>query len=381
MRHLGPVVLLLAVGCASTRGGADATRAGERPDPGLPVLSIQWKRAVADTRRDSAPQEFASPAVYTASRLSEDRLYVGTRTGWFYALHAKSGEVIWKRRLGSVGSRPLLDRGAIYVGTSDGLVICLDLAGSEKWRYETEGPILQPPVLADDVILVANEADQVYSLDRRTGKFRWQYESEAPEEFTLRGHSGIAVDDELAFVGFANGTLVALRTATGSVAWLSTLKGQGERFVDVDTTPIVVEDMVVSASATGGLFALDKTTGRILWRLPVEGGGGVVADDKRLYFMAANKGAFALDHAGNVLWRVGTQGGGEPAPPLLHGDFLFFALADDGLFVADKESGHIVQYFDPGFGVSSTPTLARQRLYLLSNTATLYAMGLEDLGS
>jgi outer membrane protein assembly factor BamB len=372
------IAAALLAGCGPTARHRDATSAAVVADPGLPVLSIFWKREVADTRRETAPQEFASPVVYTSASLSDDRVYVGSRTGWFYALSAKTSEVIWKRRLGSISSRPLLDRGFLYVGTDDGYLICMDLTGRELWRYETRGPILQTPVLADDAILVANEADQVYSLDRQTGKFRWQYKGETPEEFTLRGHSGVTVHEDLAYVGLSNGSLVALRTATGSVAWLATLGGGQERFVDVDATPVLVGDAVVAASAAGGLYSLDQKTGRVRWRLDVKGVGGIVADEKGIYFVAANFGVYGLDLDGNILWRVGTRGGGEPSQPLVHGDYLFFTLAQAGLYVADKRTGTILQYFDPGYGVSSQPTLSRQRLYVLSNGAVLYAMSVHD---
>ena len=121
------------------------------------------------------------------------------------------------------------DAKVIYIGTDDGHVIALDPRdGREKWRYATRGPVLESPVLSGDLLILSNEADQVYALDRATGKFRWQYKSETPEEFTLRGHAGVTVDGDLVFTGFSNGTLVALRVATGSVAW-SLAQGDAER--------------------------------------------------------------------------------------------------------------------------------------------------------
>src|SRR5690606_18123747 len=102
-------------------------------------------------------------------------------------------------------------------------------------------------VLADGLVLFSNEADQVYALDADTGKYRWQYKGETPDEYTLRGHAGVAVSDGLVFTGFANGTMVALRQATGSVAWLTSLKGEGERFVDMDSTPVVAGDTIYAS--------------------------------------------------------------------------------------------------------------------------------------
>ncbi|HLU68640.1 MAG TPA: PQQ-binding-like beta-propeller repeat protein [Kofleriaceae bacterium] len=367
---------LLLAGCAPLEQ-RDATSAVDRGDPGVPVLGLRWMFELADRAEDSSPQEFSSPAVREGEGPDEDLLYVGSHEGTFYALSARDGRVVWKRRLGSVSSRPVLGPELLYVGTDDGHLVALDpKTGAERWRYATRGPVLEAPVLSGDMVILSNEADQVYALDRASGAFRWVYKSESPEEFTLRGHAGVVVDGDLVFTGFSNGTLVALRRATGSVAWLTSLKGDADRFVDVDATPVVSGEMVYAASSAGGAYGVDRTTGLIRWRLPIESAGGLDTDGERLYVAAADQGVFALDRAGNVVWRQGTRGGGEPGGPVVSGDYLLYSLSEAGLYVADKRTGRVLQYLDPGYGISAPPTLSRGRMYVVSNSAILYAMSL-----
>lgn len=350
----------------------------ENREVGLPVLTLSWRFKVADHTEDLKPQEFSSPALNIAPHPSDSKIYIGSQSGTLYALNAASGEMIWERQVGSISSRPVVHRGRLYVGTDDGSMVCLEtFDGKENWRYSTRGPVLQPPVISDDLVLFSNEADHVFALDRETGKFRWQYKTETPEEFTLRGHAGVAMDGELVFAGFADGTLVALRAATGSVAWIKSLKGEAERFVDVDATPVVSGERVFVASSGGGAYALDKTTGRIHWRLRLPAAGPIAADDARLFVSAADHGIYAIDMGGNILWRQGTRGGGEPAPPIVTGDYLVYGLSEAGLFVADKATGRVFQYFDPGYGVSAEPIVEGNTLYLMSNGGYLYALELD----
>ena len=365
--------LSAVVGCTSLPHNVDALSAVDREEIGLPVLTFDWKVSLADRERERKPQEFASAAE------SHGKLFIGSHAGMFYALDAATGAVSWKIELGSISTRAVVDRGRIYVGTNDGTMVCLDTYdGSERWRYATRGPILQPPVLAGDLVFFSNEADQVYALDQDTGKFRWQHRIETPEEYTIRGHAGVSVSprDKLVFTGFANGTMVALRSTTGSVAWLTSLTGEAERFVDVDGTPIVSGDTVYVTATSSGLFALDKTTGLVRWRLPLEGAGGLVVDGDLIYVAAADEGIHAIDREGNIVWRQGTRGGGEPGQPVISGDYLLYTLSDDGLFIADKRTGVLHQYFDPGDGVSSEPTLVKDHVYVLSNRGTLFALEL-----
>ena len=365
-----------AAACAPMPRSVDPYNAMEREEVGQSVLSLVWKFVIADLSEQASTQEFASPATKLGAGPSEDVLFVGSHDGWFYSLSARRGEVLWKRKLGSVSSRPTVEGFSIYVGSDDGTLFCLDLEGTVRWRYRTKGPILESPKVVGDLLIFANEADQVYALDAKTGSYRWQYKSETPDEFTLRGHAGISAEGDLLFTGFSNGTLVALRTNTGSVAWMTSLKGEGDRFVDVDSTPVINGSVVYASSSSGGLFAVDKTTGLIRWRNPIEGAGPLTLDEDRLYLAAANNGMYALDFEGRVIWRQGNHGGGEPARPLVSDDHLIYALSDGGVFVADKRTGVLSQFFDPGYGISARPTLARDRLFVVSNSAILYALTL-----
>jgi len=362
---------------------ADAMSAVDREDPAEDRLSFKWKFVTSDRRTEIAPQEFAAPAV------SGDMLYVGSAEGTFYALHVTDGRMRWHQHVGAVACAPLVSGGVLYVGTNDGALVALDSqTGKQKWRYAARGPIEQTPSTTGDLIVFADEADQVIAVDAITGQFKWQYKAETPEEYTLRGHAGVRVDDQLLYTGFSNGTLVALRKDTGSVAWSTSLKADADRFMDVDATPIVIGPTLYASSASGGVYAIDKATGLVRWRTPfydvaqpssTGNVGGITSDGKLLYVSVADLGTYALDLAGNIVWRVGAKGGGEPGSPVVYEDLLIYTLSEDGLFLADRRSGETVEYFDPGAGVSSQPTVTSDgRLFVMSNRGILYAFDLDD---
>jgi outer membrane protein assembly factor BamB len=134
------------------------------------------------------------------------------------------------------------------------------------------------------------------------------------------------------------------------------------------------------------VYALDKTTGLVRWRLPFWDAampssngnvGGIVSDGKLLYTSVADLGIYCLDLEGNVIWRVGARRGGEPATPIISSELLVYSLAKDGMFIADRKTGETLEYFDPGDGVSAQPTISDGRLYVLSNRGVLYAFDLD----
>lgn len=361
---------------------ADAMSAEPVEPLGEDRLSLHWKLVTADRLTEVEPQEFATPAVWA------DSLYVGSASGWFFAVRSATGVVRWRKKLGAVSSAPLVLGINLYIGTADGTLVALDAqTGIEKWRYQSRGPIEQTPVSTSELIVFSNEADQVIAVDAITGKFRWQYKTETPEEYTLRGHAGVWVDNDLVYTGFSNGTLAALRRDSGSLAWSTSLKGEADRFMDVDATPLVIDDRVYASSSSGGVYALDKTTGLVRWRLPfydvaipsaTGNVGGLASDGKVLYVSVADLGTYALDLGGNVIWRVGARGGGEPATPVVFQDMLVYSLAKDGMFIANRKTGQTLEYFDPGDGVSAEPAITGDgRLYVMSNRGILYAFDLD----
>jgi outer membrane protein assembly factor BamB len=346
-------------------------------------LSLKWKFVTSDRSTEIAPQEFAAVAV------SGETVYVGSAGGRFFSLKIATGEVRWKKQLGSVVCAPLVNGGMLYVGTNDGFLVALDAStGKEKWRYQGRGPIEQTPTAAGDLIVFANEADQVIAVDSATGKYKWQYKAETPEEYTLRGHAGVVLDGELLYTGFSNGTLVALRKETGSIAWSTSLKADAERFMDVDATPIVLGQVLYASSSSGGVYAIDKATGLVKWRVPfydvalpssTGNVGGLATDGKAIYVSVADLGTYAIDLNGNVLWRVGARGGGEPGAPVVFDDMLVYSLADDGLFLAERRTGKTLEYFDPGDGISAQPTITGDgRLFVMSNRGVLYNFDVDD---
>jgi outer membrane protein assembly factor BamB len=377
-------VAALVVGCGPPPPihRADAMRAVPLEPLGEDRLALHWRFAMADRRTEVQPQELAQAVV------AADTVYVGSAAGVLYALRAGTGQVRWRKRIGAMATAPRVAGGLLYLATADGALAAHDAqTGEQRWRYQSRGPIQQPPVITTELVLFSNEADQVVALDGITGKLKWQYKGETPEEYTLRGHAGVAIDGDLVYSGFSNGIVAALRKDTGTLAWSTSLKAEADRFVDVDATPLVIGDRLIASSSSGGVYSLDKTTGLVRWRMPfwdvaqpsASGNvGGVASDGKVIYATVADLGAYALDLDGNVLWRVGGKGGGEPATPVVWNELLLYTLAEAGLFVLDRRTGETLEYFDPGDGISAAPTVTGSgQLLVLSNRGVLYSFDLE----
>lgn len=112
-----------------------------------------------------------------------------------------------------------------------GAVVGLDAAsGAERWRHDV-GVVLEPrrPVLVGDAVVVEAVLG-VTTLERSTGRVRWQV------ELTRDDARDVAVVDDLVVIG-SRGEVLAFDLATGQPRWTAPLQGLGYWAVAIGRFP------------------------------------------------------------------------------------------------------------------------------------------------
>jgi outer membrane protein assembly factor BamB len=115
----------------------------------------------------------SSPVIY------EDTIYVGSFDNNLYAIRIDDGELLWKFRGGKwFWAAPLVSEEVVYAACLDGKLYAIDAeTGEELWPLPFESkdqkgkpaPIVSSPVLIGNLVIVANEAGNVYVINRETG--------------------------------------------------------------------------------------------------------------------------------------------------------------------------------------------------------------------
>ncbi len=378
MRRLAVAWLVASrfVACATSGVPQNLGAFGLEPAGRMPVAFVWTRRlAVHEYAPDNA-EELASAEVRSDGRV----LWIGTSRGVLWAVGARSGEVLWKRRLGgAILSRPLYvpSRERLYVGSADGCLRALrPRDGAVLWKYCTDGAILRQPAYARGLVLFANERNRVYAVDAEHGRWKWSYDRPLPRGFTIHGHSPVTVADGKVYAGFADGRVVCLALGTGEVVWSRDLSEGHEQYVDVDAKPVLAGGVLYVASYSGGVYALDPGLGALLWHFAVRAVTGVTVVDDRLYFVSATAGLHCLDLRGRLLYRQDLGDAGTPTRPVAAEDLLAFTTSRKGLVFVNRETGRFVARIDDGFGASAPVRAFGRRLFLLDNGGKLLAMEL-----
>lgn len=354
-------------------GCAGAYRADETPSEfhaAEQVLRPLWTRTLAHQGLLSyKPQEWATAAIS-----ARGTIYVGSSAQRLLAFR-RDGRLLWKRRVGgAISSQPLVHEGSgtLYFGADDGHMYAVDLrTGKQRWSYRTEGTIAHAPAYSEGVLLFTSSENRIYGLDAASGKWRWQYDRERPEGFTIHGFSGVMVHGTLAYTGFSDGMVVALKPATGELAWTRSVADEAAAFVDADATPVMLEGHLLCAGYATGVYALTPDSGSIQWRFTTQGVTAIAAGRGQVYAAAPKTGIVALSAEGQEQWRQAISRG-VPSQPVASGDHVLVSASEAGVYVASARTGRLLQYVKPSQGVTATTAVGAGLVVLLSNHGRLY---------
>jgi alcohol dehydrogenase (cytochrome c) len=145
------------------------------------------------------------------------------------------------------------------------------------WIYQVRrtGIVETSPIVADGVMYITEPPSTVTALDVRTGRPLWTWTPAIPTDVIIIGsppvNRGVAVLDDMVFVGTVHGHLVALDAKSGAVRW-DIAVDDNKRGYYMTAAPLALDGRILigvsgaEAGIRGFLDAYDPRTGRRLWR-------------------------------------------------------------------------------------------------------------------
>jgi outer membrane protein assembly factor BamB len=301
----------LAASCRESTGPAD------------PTLRERWRVA-------QPGYGYARPAVVG------DVVYFGTGDGQVIARNVATGTARWATKIGVelVGGWNLVARGGVIVASITGSTSGVDGAtGRELWRYVSpldtvgyRGGVAMPGFLVnnsldadDQTVYIPAWGASVSAVDLKTGVARWVWwpgksaGDTAVVGIFRSGAEGARVSGDTVFVTawhfldyrglHAEGWLVALDRTSGREMWRVVMP-QYTGGVVLRGAPALFGNLVIFTSAGGHAYAVDRATRTIVWHhVPVpqhttDAQAEVVGDvvyidggDDRVYALGAADGA------------------------------------------------------------------------------------------
>lgn len=350
---------------------------GEEYERGRPALDVKRNRVFVGTA-DRALYALRAEDLSTIWRFQtlsyvqseplyeprEDVLYFGSNDGALYKVRADHGDLVWRFSTNAeISRRPLLSGGTLYVTNSNDTIVAIDPGSGElRWtQHRTPAYGMEiagyAGVSAHGGRVYTSFSDgRVFAFDAADGRERWSADLAAEAE--------------------AQGPDVP-------------------KYLDADATPVVADTsqgtLVLAASYAGGVYALDAATGARVWASekakgvvelsmwdepehPSRDGGPPIPRRRMLLAASGTTGLWALDvDDGRVLWRRSLPEGGVSAPVALAGAVLL-STTRYGLFLISPIDGKVIDGIDTGTGFAQTPAAHGRRAFVMSNGGALLGL-------
>jgi len=321
---------------------------------------------------------FSSPAVWNGRVYIGEGLHYDANTN-LYCLDIRNGEVIWFFQTSShTESSPTVDNGKVYFGAGDDGLYCLDaITGKEQWCFPDAHVDGGPLVVGDYVYFGSGYVyNGVICVSAKDGELVWKRDFPAPvwcapsfwdppfSKAVRRKSSGFIGGQGGLYVGIGNGNFnESAPVPFGEVRCLSPADGK-DIWIFTDVKDSVLTSIAVSNPPYPPF--------------PKGGEGGLAV------FGSRDGACYALNATtGDLVWRTGI---GVPilSSPAIAGRYVLFG-ADDGLFhCLNFEDGQEVWSFDTNDDVliimedariQSSPAIANGMVIFGSSNGNVYCLG------
>ena len=267
---------------------------------------------------------------------------------------------LWHTSVGrGVRGSPAIGEGVVVVGAADRNAVLVDRTSGEViWRQRLDGTIRGGPLLDDDRIYIATEAEpdgRVYALHLKDGKTIWK-----------TGVGGgvaapIAFDGDALYAGIEDGAVVRLSAERGNIEWRRRLGGDGGARSGrgaVRAGPVPTPYGLAVATTADTLYLLDRSNGTIRARLATPGSvlATPASDGRRLYFGTMTGKIVAVDLASWTIRWERDAGDAVYGAPALVGDTLYVLARDGHLWRIPTSEPERAQSHDLDIVATAGPT-------------------------
>ena len=317
--------------------------------------------------------------IYCSPAVEKDKVFVGDDLGCLTAYALKNGKKLWSFASGKrIVGTPAVSEGIVVFGSADRNIYGLNAAdGSLRWKVEAAEPVLGAVTIHEGIAYVGASDKTFRAIDIQTGKVVWSYNQ-------VKGYietKPLVVDDKVIFSAWDN-TLYALEKATGKEIWKWTGGSTRMHFSPAAVWPVASNGKVFIADPQRAMTAVNLQNGETVWRTfrsQVRETIGLSEDGERVYSKTMNDSIVCYSTLTNTpeqVWASNVGFGYEHAPSMpQEKDGVVYGSTKEGLlFALEAKTGKIIWKHKIGNSLINTvlPLNGREVLF----TATSGEVGI-----
>jgi len=314
--------------------------------------------------------------------LVKDEILIADDKGHLAAINKTTGKKLWSyKNKAKFSSSACLGNGQVFIGTQNARVIALNNKTAKKqWEQTVSDQVVGKPAYAHGIVVVKTLDGKLYGLDSKTGKQLWSY-NEGNPQLVLKGESDPVIHKDQVITGFPDAKIVVLNIKTGTLDWeqqaaesagFSTLA----RMIDINTTPVIDNDMVYVGTYQGNISAFSLATGHRTWEHKLSTYSGLTVDAKNVYVTDADGVLWAFKkRTGAVNWKQTSLKQYMLTEPVAYKNYIVVGDNIGNVQMFTKKDGlAIARTRVSGKPIYAAPVTDGKTLYVLSTDGKLTAL-------
>ena len=303
------------------------------------------------------------------------------------AVRAKDGKLMWQialpvsEDLGLASIGLAADSNAVYAVGGNGMIYAVDFEGKILWQKNTNSILRSAPTIEKGILYVLSGNNELFALDSLNGEEIWRYQNLSTMT-NLLGMGQPAVSNGVLVVPFSSGEIIAFDAKTGVILWSDALLSartfnQIQDISHVLAAPVIDGNTVYLVGNAQKTGAYDLRTGTSKYVQNIGGTSTPVVSGNALFLITNRNTLTALEKStGRLVWEIPLESKEMKnivwnGPVLAGNQLIVVSNKGDVVFVA-PQNGQIKQTIRRD-GFSNKPILGDEKVILLSNEAELVA--------
>lgn len=297
-------------------------------------------------------------------------------TGKTQSVLPSQPKLLWVFQTGdNIKSAPVVDKGKVVVGSTDGYVYCLGLNGNLNWKYDTGNAIEAPALILDDVVYIGNLDGNLFALDLITGEEKWQYKTD--NQIIGSANWWKSNDKTYIMAGSYDFFLHCVDADNGKTVW----KYESENYIN--GAPACSDGKIFLGGCDGFLHVVDVTTGVAGKKIDVATYvPGSPALEGNSVFLGDYDGRFFRVDIQNekTTWEWEDEKTSLPfiASPAIADNMVITGNHNKFLYCFNKNTGAKVWEYNSGSRIEASPVIGGNKVVVANMRGDLVLLNLSD---
>lgn len=329
--------------------------------------------------------------------MADGKVFVLDARSHVRAFDANTGDRLWEKNLTPEGEKPkagfggglTYDLGKVFVATGFGEIVALDADnGAEVWKQVFVIPFRSAPTAAGGRLFINSVDNQLHAVSAFDGRRLWAHRSISEAAGVLIDTSPAVVDD-VVIAPFSSGEITALRVENGRQVWSDTLvrKSQTTAMADINAItakPIVDQGRVYSIGHSNRLAAIDLRSGERIWTKNIGGLQTPWLSGEWLFLVTVDQELICVSRRdGAIRWikqlpkwkKVSAEKDAIAwVGPMLVGNNLLVFSSHGRMMAVSPYTGRVLSVEKLDAPVYVRPIVAGGKVYVLNDEGRLIAM-------